>query len=316
MRSLTLMALVCLAGAGRPVAAQIADTTSADSWTIRIFAATGPAIAWLVLMPGYGGDFADFNTQRQSFPVRAADLTGQGIGVALLAPPIGTLFGDDSHLDALERAMALAARRLGVTPDQPWAVGGFSSGGTDALLIAERCARQRCGGRQAPAAVVTVDAPLDFFRIWDRAILALRHRRPGQKLAEATLVKSAIERRLGGPPRLTSARHRAASPLVARQADGGSAAALRAVAVRAYTEPDIHWWMENRQSDYLDLNAVDAAALVLRLRSFGNAGAELITTTGKGYRADGQRHPRSWSIVDWPEFVAWLVPLLNPIARR
>ena len=59
---------------------------------------------------------------------------------------------------------------------------------------------------------------------------------------------------------------------------------------------------------------MDHAALINLLRVAGNARAELITTTGKGYRPDGRRHPHSWSIVDELDLVRWLLLALSPAA--
>jgi hypothetical protein len=70
--------------------------------------------------------------------------------------------------------------------------------------------------------------------------------------------------------------------------------------------------MTNRNGDYYGLNTLDAASLVMHLRRLGNNKAELIVTTGRGYRADGTRHPHSWSIVNQPEFASWVASQLIP----
>lgn len=87
---------------------------------------------------------------------------------------------------------------------------------------------------------------------------------------------------------------------------GGQAALLREVAVRLYTEPDVDWWMANRQVDYYSMNALDAAALITQLQLMGHKDAELITTHGRGFRPGGARHPHSWSIVDEEELAGWI----------
>ena len=107
-------------------------------------------------------------------------------------------------------------------------------------------------------------------------------------------------------PQRPSPAYLAASPLASRSTDGGNARALSAIAVRAYTEPDVQWWITNRGSDYYGMNAVDAASLVRILQLRGNTRADLIVTSGKGFRADGARHPHSWSIVDQPELARWV----------
>jgi hypothetical protein len=60
------------------------------------------------------------------------------------------------------------------------------------------------------------------------------------------------------------------------------------------------------------MNAVDHAALINLLRVAGNDRAELITTTGRGYRPGGRRHPHSWSIVDEAQLERWLLTTLSP----
>lgn len=67
------------------------------------------------------------------------------------------------------------------------------------------------------------------------------------------------------------------------------------------------WWIENRGADYYGMNSFDAAALVRQLTVRGHMQAQLITTSGKGYRSDGRRHPHSWSIVDQPDLARWIV---------
>jgi hypothetical protein len=57
------------------------------------------------------------------------------------------------------------------------------------------------------------------------------------------------------------------------------------------------------------MNAIDLAALVNQLKILGGKKAELITTAGKGFRADGSRHPHSWSIVDEKELIEWFIGL-------
>ena len=86
---------------------------------------------------------------------------------------------------------------------------------------------------------------------------------------------------------------------------------LNGVAIRAYTEPDIEWWMENRRKDYYSMNAIDLAALINALHIAGNNEAELIITQDQGFRPDGQRHPHSWSIVDEKELIDWFLALID-----
>ncbi|MCC7053305.1 MAG: hypothetical protein IT355_08545 [Gemmatimonadaceae bacterium] len=263
----------------------------------------------LVLMPGYGGDFDDFAVPDSRGLPLADSLAKAGIATLLVGPTSGVLFGDSAYHRQLEDTIVEAMQAAGVG-DVPMAVGGFSAGGTDAILLGERCARHACTLRNAIRAVIEVDAPLDWHRLWANNMLALRNPSPRTNVTEARLVLRSIEARIGAHPTPTSPRFLAASPLASRDARGGQARHLARVAVRAYTEPDISWWLEQRGGDYYGLNALDAATLVRVLRAQGNADASLVVTSGRGYRGDGTRHPHSWSIVDQPELATWVAKRL------
>jgi hypothetical protein len=121
----------------------------------------------------------------------------------------------------------------------------------------------------------------------------------GERCARGCTMSYPVRAIAAGDPPLDFARVWDAAEMVAH------------VAVRACTEPDVQWWLENRNADYYQMNALDAAALIRRLRVLGNTRAELITTTNKGYRPGGRRHPHSWSIIDQAELAAWVARALG-----
>ena len=308
--------LVCATLAASPAVAtsQAAPTVvkASTGWAYRVASRPARARGVLVLMPGFGstlGDFSDFDSAGTQRPVLADSLSKAGIVLVMIAPPAGVLFGGASHVRQLEDTIVEALRTLS-DHALPLAIGGFSAGGTDAILLAERCGAGACTMPHSVKAVFEVDAPLDWYRLWDNSVLLLANAPPRANVTEAKLVRSAIEARIGRQPTRTSPAYLAASPLASRSRDGGNARALTVLAVRAYTEPDVQWWMANRSGDYYGMNALDAASLVRILQLRGNTRAELIVTSGKGFRPDGARHPHSWSIVDQVELARWVVSQL------
>ena len=303
-----VIASVALCGATLQAQAVSQPTRASTGWSYAIANRVATPRAAVVLMPGFGGGFGDFsstgNTEAHR-SVLADSLAARGIALVFIAPPVGVLFGDDSHLQQLETTIR---ETLGAVSGAalPIAIGGFSAGGTDAVLFAERCAEGRCTMPHAVRAVFAVDAPLDWYRLWENATMVLEQRPPGANVEEAQRIRTALTPRLGKTPTPSSQRYLRASPLAAKAREGGNARKLAGLAVRAYTEPDVQWWMENRGLDYYGMNAVDAASLIRHLKLLGNAPAELIVTTGRGYRADGTRHPHSWSIVDQGELAQWV----------
>ncbi len=301
-----LLATSPMDGQAQPVAPVARASTG---WAYSIVSQPDHPRGVVVLMPGFGGpfgDFSDFASAESVRPPLADSLAREAIGLVYIAPPAGVLFGGTAHIRQLEDTIAEALRTFG-NHSLPLAIGGFSAGGTDAILLAEQCGEGACKMAHTVKAVFEVDAPLDWFRLWENSVITIANAPPRANLGEARLVRAAIEARIGRRPTPASRAYLAASPLASRARDGGNARALAGIAVRAYTEPDVVWWMTNRGGDYYGMNALDAAALVRHLKLLGNSRAQLILTSGKGYRADGTRHPHSWSIVDQPDLARWLV---------
>ena len=81
---------------------------------------------------------------------------------------------------------------------------------------------------------------------------------------------------------------------------------LENVSIRLYTEPDTVWWKQNRMYEYEDMNAYAIKQLSDDLNEHGHP-VEYIPTEHRGYRANGDRHPHAWSIVDVDDLIAWML---------
>ena len=82
---------------------------------------------------------------------------------------------------------------------------------------------------------------------------------------------------------------------------------LKRIKIRLYTEPDTLWWKKNRMADYEQMNAFYIKKLSESLKIKGFENVEYIPTENKGYRADGERHPHSWAIVDKKDLMNWIL---------
>jgi hypothetical protein len=288
---------------------RIAGDTIDDSY--RVYLPAGRARALVVLLSGYPGTIDGFEPGSNDAPsTLPALLAARGIATVVPVARANSLYADETTLRRLD-SIVVEVRARYLVPDAPVAIGGFSAGGTGAVRFAERCAARTCGGNPPVAAVFAVDAPLDFARLWRAGELSLARRGPRVNQGETRLVLDYIRQAFGGSPDAFAAAYRRGSPLLASAADGGNARWLRTTPVRAYTEPDVQWWLENRNLDYTAMNATDLAALINILRIAGNERATLITTSGRGVRPNGMRHPHSWSIVDEADLAQWLIGLLG-----
>jgi hypothetical protein len=221
--------------------------------------------------------------------------------------PVEFLF-DTARIEQLDRYIGEAITTHGVPQDRILCV-GMSLAGTRALRYTQWCYAGHSAYGILPRAVAVCDAPLDMIRFWRSGERSRRLGNSPISANEAKWVNAQLERHLGGPPDEQPGAYRNYSPYYYDLEPAPQLELLRKVAVRAYTEPDIDWWMANRGKSYYGINAPDAAGLINDLQLLGNTEAELITTSGQGYHPDGRRHPHSWKIVDNAELVEWLLGL-------
>lgn len=188
---------------------------------------------------------------------------------------------------------------------------GMSLAGTRALKQAIFAQQAGAEFKLVPRAIAICDSPIDFVRFWKEGEKAKQLKHSPIAVNEATWVTAYLEKNLEGTPKTHLQVYQNYSPYSYSNFGTGNEKWLRDIAVRAYTEPDVQWWMDNRGKDYYGMNAVDAAALINALRLLGNQEAELRLSTDKGYRPDGSRHPHAWSIVDEEELVEWFARLIE-----
>lgn len=263
----------------------------------RLYRPDNSARGLVVMLPYYGSDANEFSTSR------LPGLLAKKNVATVVVSASGYLIDDDlvtlkALIEEVAQELNLRARSL--------LVGGISAGGNGAVRYFEYCSSGHCDARSSPVAVFSVDAPLDLESWWNRQELNLRRGNPKSALEESGAIIDALRWAMGGSPSEVRTAYRSRSPFLASEKDGGNAQLLKNVPIRLYTEPDVVWWMENYGFDYYTINAVDQAALILQLRALGNTNAELIITTGKGFRPPGKRNPHSWTIVDEPDLAEWV----------
>ena len=188
---------------------------------------------------------------------------------------------------------------------------GMSLEGTRALKLAIFSQDPNSKYKLKPKAVAVCDAPLDMVRFHKEMVKAKELNFTPVTANEGTWVSGYLEANLGGTPENALKDYISYSPYCYIADGGDNIKALNNIAIRAYIEPDVNWWIETRRKDYYAMNAVDLAALINELKIAGNENAELIVTTNKGYHPDGTRHPHSWSIVDEKELIDWFLNFIK-----
>jgi hypothetical protein len=265
----------------------------------RLYKPAGPPRGLVVLLPYFGSDANEFSSATLPELLRKQNIMTMTVSAG------GYIENQNQELRTLNDLITAVVHEQKIPPRNV-ILGGVSAGGTGAVRYTEYCLSGHCDPDIGPAAVFSVDAPLDFERLWKSEQLNLQRADPRSALQESQALLDVLRSSLGGSPSAARQAYRNRSPFLASEKNGGNARLLKNTPLRLYTEPDVVWMIENLGLDYYTINAIDQAALVLQLRALGDTGAELITTTGKGFRPPGTRNPHSWSIVDEPDLAGWI----------
>lgn len=123
-------------------------------------------------------------------------------------------------------------------------------------------------------------------------------------------VKKYLENKFGDPIKDIE-NYEKQSSYSMRETDGGNAKYLIEMPLRIYHEMDPMWYIKERCKTISDSHLVVTTSLVNYLYQNRNKNAEIIISLNRGKRADGRRHPHSWSIVDEKDCLQWLLHFLE-----
>lgn len=184
-------------------------------------------------------------------------------------------------------------------------MGGFSSGGNVSLLLSNHLTQQQ--DKIQPKGVFIVDSPIDLEQLYRCAERNIERNFTEGSVQEAKGIISMLGQQFGAPKDSID-NYVAHSPYLYSAKNISNLQALQNSKLRFYTEPDTTWWKENRENDYEDMNAYYIKQLALQLQTtFNSDNIQLIETQNKGKRANGMRHPHSWSIVEQDDLIAWIL---------
>jgi hypothetical protein len=184
-------------------------------------------------------------------------------------------------------------------------IGGFSSGGNVALLMASYLTENK-NYKFAPKGVFIIDSPIDLVALYKNSEKNVERRFSETSVTESTWLISTLGKQFGNPNDDIS-KYQKYAVYTSKTENIDNLKGLKSIKIRLYTEPDTLWWQENRKADYEQMNAFYIKKLYESLKKSGFKYLEYIPTENKGYRANGDRHPHSWSIVDKNELMKWIM---------
>lgn len=185
-------------------------------------------------------------------------------------------------------------------------IGGHSFGGTMALQYAQKCYSDKSTLKK-PIAVFALDPPLDIERLYGCMTTTDRPKKNPVSVQEDDYVANRILQEFKTNPKSNPEFFWKISPYAQSDKEHKLLETILTVPIRIYSEPDINWYIENRNIDFYCINSLDSSAMINWLKYLGNKKAELILSNGKGYRVSRKiRHPHSWTIADGKELISWM----------
>ena len=256
----------------------------------------------IILLPGFGELPAA--TLKETHIPKAASKAGY----LTIIPALGDwsfFYIDDQSHQKLNHFILEMFKKYSLQ-EKSFFMGGHSFGGTMALQYAQH-AYAKDSKLKKPAGIFAVDPPLDIERLY--GCMTSTNRPPKNPIStqEDNYVSARIQYEFGTNPNTDPKFFWNVSPYAQSDPNHTSLKNIISLPVRIYNEPDIDWYIANRNIDYYCMNALDSAAMINWLKNLGNKRAEIITTSGKGFRNEKRvRHPHSWSIADSTELVNWI----------
>src|SRR5690606_34298632 len=179
-------------------------------------------------------------------------------------------------------------------------IGGFSSAGNITIILSNYLIEKH--NELQPKGVFIVDSPFDLEELYKSAQNDIKLNKNIEAVEEGKFLVNLFEQNLGNPE-TNIEKYKDLSPYLISQNSINNIKYLKNIKVRFYTEPDLEWQSLNRNRKYEDLNAFKVEKTWEALKNLGNKKAEFIKTENLGIRANGEKHPHSWSIVEKEDLI-------------
>ncbi len=158
-----------------------------------------------------------------------------------------------------------------------------------------------------PKGVFIADSPVDLMGLYENAQKNIEKNFSEVAVQEANWIVDLFNREFGvGDSSLVHYEDK--SLYLSKTHNTSNLANLNDVQIRLYSEPDTTWWKVNRQADYEDMNSYYIEQMSFDLiKLYGEKYVNYIKTENRGYRANGDRHPHSWGIIEEKNLIDWML---------
>ncbi|MDM1297806.1 hypothetical protein HXZ94_04735 [Empedobacter falsenii] len=183
-------------------------------------------------------------------------------------------------------------------------IGGFSSGGNIALLLGNELIKTK--NNVQPKGVFVVDSPIDLEDLYNGSQNDIAKNVSKDAVEEGKFLIQLFDKELGSP-KDSIQNYEYFSPYLLSKHLTNNIENLKNIKLRFYCEPDLEWQRLNRKRNYEDLNAFKLKNAALDLIKIGAKNIEFIETKNRGYRANGQKYPHTWNLVEQDTLVNWML---------
>lgn len=181
-------------------------------------------------------------------------------------------------------------------------LGGFSSGGNIALLLAKQLENFQKGKFRATG-VFVIDPPVDLAHLYRSSKKAIDKNYSRLAVREAKFIIAHLDSTLGNPEDNFS-NYEQVSPF-SGATNHIENIHFESTATKIYTEPAPTWNKKHRARSFEDLNAFCLKQMAKVLDKNGIE-TDYYETKNQGYQNNGQRNPHAWSILDEEAIVVWI----------
>ncbi len=183
-------------------------------------------------------------------------------------------------------------------------IGGFSSGGNLAVLLSNYLIKTQNSLKSK--GLFVVDSPLDLERLYDGAAEDVKKNVSEEAVEEGNYLLQLFNSELGNP-KDNIENYKALSPYLMSCDSKQNIEYLKNIKVRLYCEPDLEWFLKNKNRKYEELNAFQLEMTYKSLLKLGAEKTEFIITTDRGFDAEGNKKPHSWNLVERESLLKWLL---------
>lgn len=182
-------------------------------------------------------------------------------------------------------------------------IGGFSSGGNISILLSNFLLKTK--NAIQPKGMFVVDSPLDLEELYNGAKRDVNKNVNTEAVEEGKFLIELFEKEIGKPIDSIE-KYKLISPYLISCNSTTNIEYLKNIKTRFYCEPDLEWQMKNRNRKYEELNAYQLDKTYNSLLKLGAKKTEFIKTENRGVRANGEKRPHSWNIVERESLLEWM----------